>query len=82
MCLRFGLAGSHNLLAVRIESFGGATRGPPMSVNGSFAGGLYDDPALSNHDSRIGPFDPAASPGTFQQAYTLGGESLWLRQFC
>lgn len=68
-----------NTVAVRVTSFGGKGNGPPLRANGSFAGGLYDDPALENHDRRIGPFDPAASPGAHQQAWTLGGVG-WYRK--
>lgn len=67
-----------NVVALRVRSFGGAAPGPPMRANGSFAGGLYDDPALGNHDDRVGPFDPAASPGGSQQAHTLAGVG-WYR---
>ncbi len=50
-----------NVVAVRVESFGGARPGPPLAPNGSFPGGFYDDPVLQNHDGRTGPFDPAVS---------------------
>ena len=89
------------MLAIRVQSFGGSKRGPPIYPNGSFPGGLYDDPVMGNHDARlglglglalnfslldltywshgsvrVGPFDPAVSPGAHEQAYTLGGKIL------
>jgi beta-galactosidase len=75
------LPGDTNVVAVKVVSFGGASSDKPKFMNGSFPGGLYDDPLLGNHDVRVGPYDPAASPGAHQQAYTLGGIGWYRKSF-
>jgi hypothetical protein len=52
-----------NVIAVRIKTLGGAgTYG-----DGTYPGGLYDDPVLKDHDVRKGAFDA----GTVQHALTM-----------
>ena len=52
-------ADAPNVIAVRVTG-GGADK----------PGGLFDSMAA---DKRVGPFDPAASPGQKQTGYTVSG---------
>ena len=84
-------ANGPNVLAVRVVSYGGAGLGPANSSNasdwaaGSFPGGFFDDPELRHHDGRVGPFDPAAVPGTAGQqmgvGYVIGGIGYYRKTF-
>eukprot|EP00051_Salpingoeca_urceolata_P020621 m.311632 g.311632 ORF g.311632 m.311632 type:complete len:1102 (-) comp19654_c1_seq4:111-3416(-) len=67
------VAGSRNLLAVRVFSSGG-----PKSNPTSRPGGLFDSGAP---DMRTGAFDAGASPGQKAQGYSVGGVGWYRKTF-
>ena len=82
-----------NVLAVRTKTIGGAGQGA-ADGDGSFPGGLFDDPVAPISEARVGPFDPAAAlgkslvpgeemklGGSTSTGYTLGGVGWYRKTF-
>ena len=67
------VAGADNVIAVRSKTIGGPGEGP-ADGNGSFPGGLYDDPIAPISEARVGPFDPAAALGSSLVEGVEGGQ--------
>ena len=66
-----------NVVAVRVSSLGGSgTFG-----DGSYPGGLYDDPRVEDMDARRGPFDAGASLNGRSYGYTVGGIGWYRKEF-
>jgi hypothetical protein len=66
-----------NVIAVRIRSLGGkGTYG-----DGTYPGGLYDDPVMKDHDVRRGAFDAGASLNGRSYGYTVGGTGWYRKTF-
>ena len=75
---------STNNVAVRVYSYGGADPSPTKNgtkPDGGFAGGVYDNPVLKNHDVRSGPFDAAVSAGGKSTGYHVGGVGWYRKSF-
>jgi beta-galactosidase len=75
--------GETNLVAVRVMSWSGKGLGPFNSTTSlnAYPGGLFDNPNLKHHDSRVGPFDVAVSPGQLGTGYTVGGIGYYRKRF-
>lgn len=84
-------SGGTNIVAIRSRTIGGPGVGP-ANGNGSFPGGLFDDPVAPVDEARVGPFDPAAAlgqslvegwklGGSTSTGYTLGGVGWYRKTF-
>ena len=84
-------SGGTNVIAIRSRTIGGPGVGP-ANGNGSFPGGLFDDPIAPVVEARVGPFDPAAAlgssliegwklGGSTSTGYTLGGVGWYRKTF-
>ena len=66
-----------NVVAVRVSVFGQSNSSSPQPSYG----GLFDNPAIANHDTRAGPFDAAVSAGGKATGYTVGGVGWYRKSF-
>eukprot|EP00658_Telonema_sp_P-2_P013778 TRINITY_DN15226_c0_g1_i2.p1 TRINITY_DN15226_c0_g1~~TRINITY_DN15226_c0_g1_i2.p1 ORF type:complete len:757 (+),score=163.08 TRINITY_DN15226_c0_g1_i2:176-2446(+) len=65
-----------NVVAIRVFTIGGAG----TFNDGTYPGGLYDDPRVKDKDVRSGAFDAAASLNGRSYGYTVGGVG-WYRKW-
>ncbi len=66
-----------NVVAVRVLTLGGKG----TYNDGTYPGGLYDDPRLKDHDVRKGAFDAGASLNGRSYGYTVGGVGWYRKHF-